>query len=69
MEIGRIRKRPAGLKIPSFVLKMIYGQLAEETIMASQQILPEALLDAGYSFQFPDIKDALRNILGNKQGL
>jgi uncharacterized protein (TIGR01777 family) len=61
--LGRIRNRPVWLHIPSFVLKMMFGRMAEETILSSQDILPEALMDAGYAFHYLHIEDALRNLL------
>jgi NAD dependent epimerase/dehydratase family enzyme len=61
--LGRIRKRPVLLHIPSFVLKLMFGKMAGETILSSQDILPEALMDAGYSFHYDHLEDALRNLL------
>ena len=63
--IGRIRKLPVWLNIPSFFLRMALGELATETILASQDALPEALLDAGYSFRFGNIDDALADLLSD----
>ena len=61
--IGRIRKRPVLFNIPAFLLKLVLGEMAEETVLASQDALPEALLDAGYGFEFRNIEEALVNII------
>ena len=64
--IAQVKKLPAWITIPPFMLKLILGEMAKETILSSQDILPEALLDAGYSFKFSTIEDALTNILEKK---
>jgi uncharacterized protein (TIGR01777 family) len=60
--IGKIRRLPAWITIPPFLIRLVLGEMGRETILASQDALPEALLDAGYSFQFKDIEDALANL-------
>lgn len=62
--IGRIRKRPAWFRIPAPLLRMALGEMADQTVLASQDILPEALLDAGYIFNHAQLEDALHNLLG-----
>lgn len=61
--IGKIRRQPSWIHIPAFFLKLILGEMAGETILASQDILPEALHEAGFAFEFPDIQSALENLL------
>jgi hypothetical protein len=64
--IGKVKKLPAWLSIPPFLIKLALGEMAKETILASQDVIPEALLDAGYSFQFNTIEDAMTDILRKK---
>jgi uncharacterized protein (TIGR01777 family) len=54
--------RPAFMPIPAFALKILYGQMAE-TILASQRVLPEATLRTGFTFEYPDVFAALKQIL------
>ncbi len=61
--IGKIRKQPAWIHIPAFVLRLAMGRMAKETILASQDLLPEALQDAGYSFRYADLDSALSDLL------
>lgn len=49
--------RPAFFHIPAFCLKLLLGQLAEETILASAKVIPEKLLKSGFSFKTPSISD------------
>lgn len=55
--------RPVLLKIPSFFLRTIFGQMADELLIKGQKVLPKKLLDHGYKFTFKNIDDALRDIL------
>lgn len=62
-EFGRALSRPSWLTVPSFVIKAVFGQMGEETVLASQRVSPIRIKDAGYRFQFSDIKSALDNVL------
>jgi len=54
--------RPALLKVPGLVLKLLYGEAAE-TLLDSPVAEPRLLQEAGYQFKFPDIDSVLNNIL------
>ncbi len=57
-------KRPAFIKIPPAILKIFFGQLAEEAFLSSIDCRPEALLQAGYQFLYPDFNKLLCYCLG-----
>ena len=40
-------------------MKFILGDMAKETILASQKIFPKKLLEAGYQFKYPNLNPAL----------
>ncbi len=61
--LGRVLKRPSGFPVPAFLLRLLFGEMAEETILSSQRVLPAALIKAGFKFQYPEIESALRDIL------
>ena len=52
--------QPAKLSIPEFALKMLFGEMSE-VMLASQRVIPEATLNAGYAFAFPEIAPALQD--------
>ena len=54
--------RPGFLPVPGFALKLLYGKMAE-AVLASQRVLPEATLRAGFTFQYPDVFGTLTQIL------
>ncbi|MFC6632665.1 TIGR01777 family oxidoreductase [Microbulbifer taiwanensis] len=55
--------RPCLMRTPAWVLKMIFGEMAEELLLASQKMEPRTALDSGYSFQFPTLEQALADLL------
>jgi uncharacterized protein (TIGR01777 family) len=55
--------RPAILPVPEFGLKLLLGEMAE-ALLASQRVVPQASLNAGYEFKFTAIDSALKNLLG-----
>jgi uncharacterized protein (TIGR01777 family) len=62
--ISKITGRPAFLKVPDLFLRMAMGQMARETILADQKILPSRLLKEGFIFHYPSPAGALKNLLG-----
>ena len=43
--------------------QILLGELAKEGLLASQRVVPKALLSAGFSFEFADLSGALRQAL------
>ncbi len=64
--LGRIMKRPSWFPVPAFLLRWIFGEMADETLLAGQRVRPTALLKAGYQFRYPVLSGALGEILGSK---
>ncbi|WP_228840616.1 TIGR01777 family oxidoreductase [Candidatus Protochlamydia phocaeensis] len=65
--LGKVLHRPTVFKIPSFVLKWICGEMADEVLLASQRALPEELSDKGFQFYYPNLEQALRRLLGKEE--
>lgn len=61
--LGRVMKRPSWFPAPALLLQILFGEMARETLLAGQRVLPSALLKAGYEFQYPEIERALGDIL------
>jgi uncharacterized protein (TIGR01777 family) len=62
-EIGEVLGRPSWFSVPGFLLKLLFGELAKETLLSGQRVLPKRLEDSGYDFIFPEAKKALADIL------
>ncbi len=63
--LGRALHRPSFMPAPAFMLRLILGEFAD-TVLEGQKVLPQKLLDAGFTFQFPTINQALADLLGEK---
>lgn len=49
--------------VPAFLLKLLFGQMAEETIFSDQNIVPKNLMEAGFEFRYPVVEKALASII------
>jgi uncharacterized protein len=60
-----VATKALGLKpgggMPAFIVRLVFGEMGEEFILASRRAQPAKLLAAGYRFRFPDLADALRH--------
>lgn len=61
--LGRALGRPAFVPAPAFMVKLVMGDLGK-AFLESQRAIPERLSESGYEFRFPQVEDALRDILG-----
>ena len=61
--LGTVLGRPALLPAPALALRLLLGEMAT-VVLDGQRAVPEALLARGYSFRFPDLEGALRDLLG-----
>ena len=61
--LGRALHRPAIVPVPPAALRLAYGALADELLIASAKVVPAGLEAAGYRFQHPDIDSALQAAL------
>ena len=61
--LGRQLHRPAFLAVPAFALRAMFGQMADEALLASARVQPAKLQAAGFHFSLPEIDAALRAAL------
>jgi uncharacterized protein (TIGR01777 family) len=61
--LASVLSRPAILPMPAFAARFVFGQMADELLLASQRVEPTKLLTSGYIFQKPDLRVALEDIL------
>ena len=59
---GRLLHRPTVMPIPAFGLRTLLGEFAGEALR-SQRVIPEVLLQAGFTYRHPDLESALRAAL------
>ena len=61
--LGRALRRPAVAPVPALALKLLYGEMGR-IVTTGVRAVPERLIAEGYSFQRPDLDDALRAAVG-----
>jgi NAD dependent epimerase/dehydratase family enzyme len=62
--LARALGRPAFLPVPAVVLRAVFGEMADETLLASTRAVPRGLEATGYAFRHPTLAAALRHELG-----
>ncbi len=62
--LGRVLRRPAILPVPTLALKTVFGEMAQETLLASARVVPARLQAAGYVFRHENLSAALHAGLG-----
>ncbi|MGA3323067.1 MAG: TIGR01777 family oxidoreductase [Terriglobia bacterium] len=62
--LGRVLWRPTIFPLPVFAAHLVMGELADNLLLASARVEPARLLATGYEFRFPQLKGALRHVLG-----
>ncbi len=55
-------RRPALLPTPGFVLKLLFGEMAD-LLLTGQRVMPKRALAAGFTFRYERLADALADIL------
>ena len=60
--LAKVLRRPCCLPIPAFVLKIMFGEMADELFLSSQRVCPAKLIDAGFEFKYSELKKALESI-------
>lgn len=61
--LGKALHRPAVLPMPSFALRLIVGEMADELLLQGQRVLPQRALAAAFAFRYPELPDALAQVL------
>lgn len=62
--LGSVIKRPTIFPVPEFALKTIFGtEMSQEMFLSSMRVIPQKLIDDGFQFKHPKLKDCLNNIL------
>jgi hypothetical protein len=61
--LGRTLHRPTVFPLPAVAVRTLFGEMADEALLAAQRVLPARLLDAGFSFGYPELEGALARAL------
>jgi len=62
--LGEVLGKPTFMPaVPGFVMSLILGEFGS-VLLKGQRVAPKKLLDSGFRFSFPDLRTALKNLLG-----
>ena len=62
--LGEVLHRPALATVPEFAIKLMFGEMGEETLLSGQRVVPKCLSDNGFRFDYPELAGALLHELG-----
>lgn len=60
--LARVLGRPAFLRVPAFVMRLMLGE-ASELLVEGQRVVPANLNTAGYVFKYPRLEAAFKAVL------
>jgi uncharacterized protein (TIGR01777 family) len=60
--LGRVMQRPAFFRVPAFALRLALGEMST-VVVDGQRAVPDKLRDLGFTFRFPTLEMALRDLL------
>ena len=58
-ELSACRQVFIKLPIPGFVMQLLLGEMARELLLNGQRVVPRRLLEAGFSFRYASLREAL----------
>jgi uncharacterized protein (TIGR01777 family) len=61
--LGRALHRPAVMPAPAFALRLAFGEMAEEVLLAGQRVVPARMSAEGFAFEKPSIDAALAALI------
>jgi uncharacterized protein (TIGR01777 family) len=62
--LARAVHRPAIFPAPAFALRLAFGEMAREALLASMRAIPSRLAESGFRFQHAQLGLALESLLG-----
>ena len=62
--LGKVLRRPAFMPLPAFAVRALFGELADEMLLAGARVRPGMLAASGFRWDFPDLESSLRHQLG-----
>ena len=63
-EAMKLHKRTLfSVPVPEVIMRLMVGEMAEELLLNGQRVVPAALLQAGFTFDYPDLNSALSKVI------
>jgi uncharacterized protein (TIGR01777 family) len=61
--LGQVLHRPTWARVPAFMLKLVWGQMAEELLLTGQRVVPQRAQAMGFRFRYPTLGEALHDLV------
>lgn len=61
--LGQALNRLTVFPVPAFLVRLLFGEMGDALLLASQRVMPNRLLKTGYSFQDANLGHALARLL------
>ena len=60
--LGKVLNKPSRIKVPITIIRLMFGDVAD-LLINGKKVVPRNAIAMGYTFNFPDLEGALRNLL------
>ncbi len=64
--LGRVLHRPTPFSVPAFAVRLLFGQMGSDLLLASARVEPKRLREAGFQFEHAELEAALLALLRRK---
>ncbi|WP_458204556.1 TIGR01777 family oxidoreductase [Haladaptatus sp. NG-SE-30] len=64
--LGSVLGRPTVFWVPGVGVRLMFGQMGEELLLASDRMRPTKLEQSGYKWRYPELEPALEHVLSNR---
>jgi uncharacterized protein (TIGR01777 family) len=61
--LGRALSRPTLFPVPAPVLRLLLGEMADALLLSGARVVPERLVESGFTFRYPVLEPALKAVL------
>ena len=63
--LGKALNRPTIFPMPSFIAKLLFGEMADALLLTSTRVQPKELIDNGYQYRHSNLLSALKDCINN----
>ena len=63
-QLARALRRPAIFPVPALLVRILFGEMANDTVLADLPVYSRRLIDLDYKLRHPELAGALEHLLG-----
>lgn len=63
--LAKLLNRPALMTVRPFMVRMAFGEMADEVMLGGVDVYPKKLQESGYQFRFPELREALTEVVNH----